>query len=152
MRPTLSELKIPLSGAVGALVAGLLLGSAMQPHLYDGDRPSGPQMFADWAGARSTGPFDPGTSFVSYQGKTPDYVMGTDWKKRTAWPDDRAMVAASREAAPEDAPPPEPATLARATYEEPPPPPHAYPSLGAARAVNAQDAASSDDTAPVISG
>ena len=37
MRLTLSESKIPLSGAACAVVAGLLLGGAMQPHLDDGD-------------------------------------------------------------------------------------------------------------------
>jgi hypothetical protein len=124
----------------------------MQPHLEDGDRPSGPQMFADWAGARSTGPFDPGTSFVSYQGKMPDYVLGTDWKKHMAWPDERAIVSAPRELVRDDAPPlREPAVYARTTYEEPPRPAQPYPSLGP-QAVNAEAAANSDDATPTITG
>ena len=159
MRLTLSELRIPLSGAAAALVAGMLAGSFMQPHLADGDgRPAGPQMFADWAGARSTGPFDPGTTFVSYQGKTPDYVMGSDWKKRMAWPDERAAVSAPREVVREDdqVVAERVAVLTRTTYEEPPPAPHDYPSLvGGARSASVADHAVDDDsvdTAPAVSG
>jgi hypothetical protein len=159
MRLTLSELRIPLSGAAAALVAGLLLGSAMQPHLDDGDgRPAGPQMFADWAGARSTGPFDPGTTFVSYQAKMPDYVLGSDWKKRMAWPDERAAVSAPREEAQEDdqISDEQVAVLTRTTYEEPPPAAHDYPSLvGGARSASVADHAVDDDSvdaAPAVSG
>ncbi|HEX2816130.1 MAG TPA: hypothetical protein VHN39_07035 [Phenylobacterium sp.] len=144
-----------MSGAACALMAGMLMGSAMQPHLYDGDRPSGPQMFAEVAGARSTGPFDPGTSVVSYQGRMPDYVMGADWKKRMAWPDERAAVSAPREVVrDDDPPPPERAVVSRAAYDEPPPLPHDYPSLvGGAR--SASDLAVDDDSAdadPAVSG
>jgi len=138
MQPTVSELKIPLAGAALALVTGILLGGAMQPQLVGDDaRPAGPQMFADWAGARSTGPFDPGTTFASYHGNVPDYVMGTDWKRRMTWPDDLAAVSAPREEVRADDPPaadpvPEHVALTRAAYEEPPPPPHDYPSIGGA--------------------
>jgi hypothetical protein len=159
MRLTLSELRIPLSGAAAALVAGLLLGSAMQPHLDDGDtRPAGPQMFADWAGARSTGPFDPGTTFASYQAKMPGYVMGSDWKKRMAWPDERAAVSAPREVTAEDdqISAERVAVLTRTTYEEPPPPAHDYPSVvGGARSASVADHAVDDDSvdaAPAVSG
>jgi hypothetical protein len=157
MRLTLSELRIPLSGAAVALAAGLLLGSAMQPHLDDGDgRPAGPQMFADWAGARSTGPFDPGTTFVNYPGKVPDYVVGSDWKKRMDWPDERAAVSAPREAVGEDeqVPGERVAVLTRTTYADSPAPAHDYPSLvGGAR--SAADHAVDDDSAdaaPAVSG
>jgi hypothetical protein len=158
MRLTLSELRIPLSGAGAALIAGLLLGGAMQPHLDDGDtRPAGPQMFADWAGARSTGPFDPGTTFASYQAQAPDYVMGSDWKKRMAWPGEPAAVSAPREvAAEDDEGATQVAVLSRTTYEEPPPPAHDYPSLvGGARSPSAADHAVDDDSvdvAPAVSG
>jgi hypothetical protein len=140
------------------LAAGLLLGGAMQPHLYEGDRPSGPQMFADWAGARSTGPFDPGTTFVSYQGKMPDYILGTDWKKSMSWADERAAVSPPREAVRDDPPPIEtagltPSSLTRAAYQPPPPAPHAYPSLGGGEpAAAAEDLAVDDDTAPAVTG
>jgi hypothetical protein len=154
MRLALSELKIPLSGAAAALVSGLLLGGAMQPHLYEGDRPSGPQMFADWAGARSTGPFDSGTTFVNYPGKMPDYVRGTDWNRATAWPDERAPAAVSSEAAQDDeTPPPSRAAFTRTAYEEPYAPPPGYPSLGGARP--ASDHGVDDDTvadAPAVPG
>jgi hypothetical protein len=156
MRLTLSELKIPLSGATAALAAGMLLGSFMQPHLYDGDRPSGPQMFAEVAGARSTGPFDPGATFVNYQARMPDYVMGSDWKKRMDWPDERAAVSAPREAVRDDeqVPAERVAVLTRTTYADPPAPAHDYPSLvGGAR--SAADHAVDDDSAdaaPAVSG
>jgi hypothetical protein len=147
MRISWPELTIPLTGAAGALVAGLLLGGFMQPHLDEGDnRPAGPQMFADWAGDRSTGPFDPGTTFVSYQARMPDYVLGTDWKKAMTWPDERAAVSAPRETAQEEEPQPavEVAALDRTIYQEPPAPLPGYPSLGGARP--AGDYGVDDDT------
>ena len=86
-------MKVLLSGAAAAAISGVLLGGAMQPHLDAADgRPAGPQMFANWSGVRSTGPFDPGTTFASYPGRVPDYVTGTDWKKAMAWPGERAAV------------------------------------------------------------
>jgi hypothetical protein len=154
MRLTLSEMKIPLSGAGLALATGLLLGGAMQPQLYDGDRPSGPQMFANWAGARSTGPFDPGTSFASYQGQTPDYVMGTDWKKQMTSPEEPAAVSTPRREPPTDDVPQAPATFTRAAYEELPPVVHAYPSMGGAHpsVIEVPAEPEADTAAPTISG
>jgi hypothetical protein len=125
--------KVLLSGAGAAAITGILLGGAMQPHLDAAHgRPAGPQMFANWSGARSTGPFDPGTTFASYRGRVPDYVMGTDWKKAMADTDERAAVSApARELAQVDDPPAEaPIIVTRAAYGEPPPVTHAYPSLG----------------------
>ena len=150
-------MKALLSGAAVAAIAGVMAGAAMQPQLYAGDRPSGPQMFADWAGARSTGPFDPGTTFVSYHGKIPDYVMGTDWKKSMTWPDERAAVSPpARHVAADDAPAPDhPATLTQAAYTEAAPPAPAYPSMGGAHPSVIEVApptGSSDDDAPAVSG
>jgi hypothetical protein len=154
--------KALLSGAAVAAIAGVMAGAAMQPQLYAGDRPAGPQMFADWAGARSTGPFDPGTTFVSYRGKIPDYVMGTDWKKSMAWPDERAAVSPpesppEREVATaDDAPAPDQsATLTRAAYAEAASPAPAYPSMGGAHPSVTEVApptGSSGDDAPAVSG
>ena len=127
----------------------------MQPQLFEGDRPSGPQMFADWAGARSTGPFDPGTTFVNYQGKMPDYILGTDWKKSMTWSDERAAVSAPREVVRDEIPPEPPiesASLTRAAYEEPPPAPHAYPSLAGGQPAATADEPPTQDTAPAIQG
>jgi hypothetical protein len=147
MQLTLSELKIPLTGAACALVAGLLLGSAMQPHLADAEgRPEGPQMFASWNG-QSTGPFDPGVTLANYPGKMPDYVMGSDWKKAMASPDERVAVSAPREVVrDDDTSAPDAPALTRVAYEEPAAPAHAYPSLGGAR--SASDAAVDDDSLP----
>jgi len=157
MRLTRSDMTISLSGAGVALAAGLLLGGAMQPHLDEGARgPAGPQMFADWAGDRSTGPFDPGTTFVSYQGKIPDYVLGTDWKKRMTWPDESAAVPAPREETRYETslPPEAPATLTRTAYEDLPPPTHAYPSLGGAppSAIDAAPPAADEAPGPAAGG
>jgi hypothetical protein len=155
----LDDLKVFLPGAAVALATGLLLGGSMQPHLEDGaDRPAGPQMFADWAGDRSTGPFDPGTTFVAYRGNMPDYVMGTDWKKSMTASSDRAAVSTPpEEVAAEDATmtaPEEPTTLRHVAYDEPAPPAHAYPSLGGAaptpHAATDGDVAVEDDTLPAI--
>lgn len=70
-------MKALLIGAGVALTAGFMMGAAMKPDLLADQRPEGPQIFTTWAG-ESTGPFDPGASFVAYRGKVPDYVLGTD--------------------------------------------------------------------------
>jgi len=151
--------RILLAGTAVALSAGVLLGGAMRPELAIGDRPEGPQMFASWSGTRSTGPFDPGTTFVAYPNPAPDYLMGTDWKKRTAWPDERAAVpaAATEEEAAETAEVPAPAAaasvLTRAAYDEPAPVAHGYPSLsGGATAPAASAGPSTDDTTLPLNG
>ena len=63
------------------------MGFSMQPQLNIGDdRPMGPQQFTAWSAGRSTGPFDPADStYASYQGNAPDYVIGTDWKRATSY-------------------------------------------------------------------
>ncbi len=120
-------MKVLLSGAAAAAISGVLLGGAMQPHLDAADgRPAGPQMFANWSGVRSTGPFDPGTTFASYPGRVPDYVTGTDWKKAMAWPGEMA--------------------LAWTVYAESPPVAHVYPSLGGAEPSAVEPQQSEDQT------
>ena len=147
--------KVFLPGAGLALAAGIMVGGAMQPHLDADNRPAGPQMLADWAGARSSGPFDPGTTFAAYHGNLPDYVLGTDWKRSSTWPVERAAVSAPREIAAETTGRAEERpVLIRAAYEEPAPAPHAYPSLGgrAPSAASAGDAGVDDDTLPTVEG
>jgi hypothetical protein len=120
--------KTLFAGVGMAAVAGLLLGGAMKPNLRGDDRPEGPQMFAGWAGVRSTGPFDPGTSFTAYGDKIPDYVIGTDWQASLyAFRDDVAYEPAPpadyrTEIGSEDVPYVEP-------YQEPPRAEPLYPSL-----------------------
>lgn len=129
------------AGVAAAVVSGAMLGGAMRPALVT-DRPEGPQMFATWAGDRSTGPFDPGTTFVAYGPNAPDYVMGADWKKRMAWPDEPAAAAPSArdDVADDDTRVSQDASLdaapivVRAAYEDAPAPAHDYPSLGGAAA------------------
>jgi hypothetical protein len=154
-----TDLKVFLPGAGLALVAGLLLGGAMQPHLdTDDSRPAGPQIIADAGGHRADGISDSGAMLAAYGGRTPDYVLGTDWKNAMTWPDERASVSASaREVVLDDATPTEtPATLTRVTYVEPPASPHVYPSLaGAGPSVHAAtdaDVAANDDTLPAEKG
>ena len=134
------------AGAAVALACGLLLGGAMRPDLGDDGRPAGPQMIAGWSAQRSTGPFDPGATYASYSasGQVPDYVIGTDWKRTMAWPDEHAAVSppararaqddqdddavvaekVSTDAAPEAAPPLTPAAF------DMPAKPVRYPSQG----------------------
>lgn len=127
----LTDLKTILPGVALAVAAGLSLGGMMKPNLLEGDgRPAGPQMMADWAGVRSTGPFDPGTSFIAYRDHMPDYVLGTDWKKATAWPAERVAASEPREVvADTPAPANEHPVYAHAVYDEPAPVPHVYPSV-----------------------
>ncbi|HEX4709742.1 hypothetical protein [Phenylobacterium sp.] len=138
------SVKVLFAGTAMALAGGVLLGGAMRPNLgaADDGRPAGPQMFASWSGTRSTGPFDPGTTFASYGGKVPDYVLGTDWKKATAWPDERTAVSApSREITSSEASPDEPVIVARTDYEDLPPATYDYPSLSGGHLPEPDDAA-----------
>ena len=106
------SLNIAFAGGAVALVLGVLSGQAMHPDLANRvDRPMGPQMFADWPGEGSTGPFDGGTTFAAYHGTPPDYVFGSDWK--------RAMNPPAE--------PSETAALTRVSYDEPADPPAAAP-------------------------
>ncbi|MFC3069267.1 hypothetical protein [Phenylobacterium soli] len=110
-------MKTVLTGAGIALTAGLLMGAVAKPDLRADDRPEGPQVIAGWAGVRSTGPFDDGQTFASYQGQLPDYVLGTDWKKSLAPPPELRPIRVARS---DDAPPPpEPVVMTAAAYEEP---------------------------------
>lgn len=69
------------AGAGIAAAAGLLMGMAMKPDLGWDDRPIGPQIVAASGGARASGPFDDsGFNYARYNGRVPDYVLGTDWK------------------------------------------------------------------------
>lgn len=157
------DLKVVLPGAAVALAAGLLLGGAMQPHLYDDDdRPIGPQIIAASGGARGDGPADTGMILAAYNGRTPDYVLGTDWKKTMAWPDERAAVSPPSRSTVDDDPPPAdpPATFTRASYDEAPAS-HAYPSLSggaspkprpSVHAATDTDVAANDDTLPADQG
>lgn len=154
-----TDLKVFLPGAGLALAAGLLLGGAMQPHLdTDDSRAAGPQIIANSGGHRADGSPDVGATLAAYNGRTPDYVLGTDWKKAMTWPDERASVsAAAREVDLDDSTPTQaPAALTRVTYVEPPSSPHVYPSLaGAGPTVHAAtdaDVAANDDTLPADRG
>lgn len=128
-----------------ALASGLLMGAALKPDLGQLDRPEGPQMMA-WNGVRSTGPFDDGATLASYNGKLPDYVLGTDFTKATTiYPTAEAPppVKEVKETVPDD--PEADLPLTRASYDdqasdEAPPQP-SYPSIdGGAPAAHAQAA------------
>jgi hypothetical protein len=129
-------------GAGLALTCGIMLGGAMRPDFGDDGRPAGPQQISGWSGVRSTGPFDTEPLPASYVGQVPDYVMGTDWKKAMAAPNQPAAApppAPERVAVRDDDKGPSTGTLKavwteparRAGYDEPPPVQHGrYPSLG----------------------
>ncbi len=132
------DTKVLAGGAALALVCGIMLGGAMRPNLDGDDRPAGPQMIAGWSADRAGGPADPGVAtYASASGKVPDYVLGTDWKKAMAWPDERAAVASPARPEPvqaeatADETPQWAAPVTRAAYEPTPPAVHGrYPSLG----------------------
>jgi hypothetical protein len=120
--------KTVLAGAGIAAAAGLLMGAAAKPELNVDDRPEGPQIMAGWSGVRSTGPFDDGATFASYNGQIPDYVLGTDWKKSltpaASPPEPRQRLARNDEPAPADD-----LGFTHAAYDEPPRAPPVYPSV-----------------------
>ena len=134
-------MKSLFAGIALAAMAGMLMGGAMKPTLDADDRPGGPQMLAGGSGARATGPFDDGMSFAGYNGRVPDYVLGTDMQKAAAW--DRGEPAA------EDAPVQvaaaetgaQPAAFAGPTFDAPAPEPVTYPSMAGGVAYAPQAAA-----------
>lgn len=76
------------AGVGVALAAGLLLGAVMKPALRIGAHPAGPQIQAGSSGVRSPAPSDyGGLSYAPYSVEIPDYVLGTDWRKTSAWSD-----------------------------------------------------------------
>jgi len=136
------------SGIALAAAAGMLMGGAMKPTLDDDDRPAGPQMFAGWSGARSTGPFDDGMTFVGYQGQMPDYVLGTDMQNATIPPD----LAPPLEDAPIEmaavATEPQQAAFTGSAFDaSTPSEPVPYPSIAGGVAYTPRAAAASDEPA-----
>ena len=145
------------AGAAVALACGIMLGGAMRPDLGDDGRPAGPQTIVGWSGVRSTGPFDPGMSDASYSGAAPDYVLGTDWKKTMAWPDERAAVPQPAQLTATDDPQSATASderwaepVTRAPYQDPPPAKGRYPSMGGATPAQGADPEPARDDAPVV--
>jgi hypothetical protein len=128
-----------LAGAGIAAVAGLLMGAAAKPQLNLDDRPEGPQILAGWTGVRSTGPFDDGAAFASYNGATPDYVLGTDWKTSLAQPP-LQPEAAPQLARNDESSPPEDLGFTHAGYEASAPAAPLYPSLQGGAAPVADEA------------
>jgi hypothetical protein len=120
--------KTVLAGAGIAAAAGLLMGGAARPQLSIDDRPEGPQILAGWTGARSTGPFDDGGTFAAYNGKIPDYVLGTDWK-RSLSPPPIPPEPLERPARNDEPPPAEDFDDTHAAYDAPPAAAPVYPSL-----------------------
>jgi hypothetical protein len=141
------DLKNLMYGVGMAAFVGLLTGGAMKPTLDIDERPEGPQMFAGWSGARSTGPFDDGATFAGYQGQIPDYVVGTDWKKQIAWQDEAPVEAAPSV---EDSAQPAAAQvkLTPAVFSEPKAEPAAFPSMAGGASYHAETPA--PPPAPVV--
>ena len=117
-----------VSGAAIAAVAGLLMGMAAKPDLASDDRPAGPQMLSTSGGVRAAGPFaDDSTTFASYAGKLPDYVLGTDaTKAMNVFP--TAYVPPPMKVAVRDDPPPE-LPLTHVAYDDTPAPAPSFPSM-----------------------
>lgn len=112
-----------------ATVMGLSAGGAMKP--VTSDFQGGPQSLAPPSGHRAERVFNSATSWTSYGGHVPDYVIGTDWIAP-----DMSLAAAALDPEPEPEPP-EPETAspapvvvqAVAQAEEPPRAPPHNPSI-----------------------
>jgi len=126
--------RLELYGAVIAVASGLLLGGAMRPNLAGDDRPVGPQIIAGSAGVRSMGPLDTGPTLANYNGRVPDYVIGTDAKRAMTWTPGRAVSSPQPQYDKADAEQDDLPALSRAAYDDDPQPrrTHDYPSLGGA--------------------
>jgi len=110
-----------------ATVMGLSAGGAMKPVTTDFQ--GGPQSLAPAGGHRAQRVFDAATSWTSYGGHIPDYVIGTDWIAP-----DMSMAAAALDPepdppAPDAASPPAVVIQAVAQAEEPPRAPPHHPSI-----------------------
>ena len=66
---------------VTAATAGLLMGFAMKPGGALADRPIGPQILISGANNRviDNDGWYANSQLASYNGQTPEYVLGTDW-------------------------------------------------------------------------
>ncbi len=79
-----SDLKTFIQGVAGVAACGLMLGTVMHPTLNVGDKPGGPQMLLSGGGPRGAAEAsDPGVGV--YAGRTPEYVIGTDWARPPAY-------------------------------------------------------------------
>jgi hypothetical protein len=85
---------------VTASVAGLLAGFAMKPGNALADRPIGPQILISGASNRviNEDGWYAQARLASYNGQTPEYVLGTDWTQPPAYD-----VAYAEETAPAEA-------------------------------------------------
>jgi hypothetical protein len=129
------------SGAVVALASGVLMGAALKPDIADLDRPAGPQTVVGWTSARADAPLEDGTALASYDGKIPDYVLGTDFKRTTElFP--TAEAPPPLPPIPDETEPAEvPLTPASYADEALPPPQPSFPSIdGGAPAIVAAQA------------
>ncbi len=123
-------MKVLLSGAAVSLASGLLLGSVLQPRFdFDDNRPVGPQVLATVSAPRAQAPSEEFADIGRYAGKVPDYVMGVNWKKAMAWPDETGASEARPETVRESPSPPEPLSVTRTAYETPAERSHLYPSM-----------------------
>lgn len=123
------DLKTLLQGVAGVAACGLMLGAAMHPNLNVGDKPGGPQMLLGGGGPRSAAAAgDAGVS--AYAGRTPEYVIGTDWTRpRPMYVETTPVEAEQGEtvvfASEDDLPP---AEVAHASWRDEPRDEPAYPS------------------------
>ncbi|WP_293899879.1 hypothetical protein [Phenylobacterium sp.] len=79
------DLKTLFQGVGVVAAAGLLLGAVCHPNLRGETVAEGPQMLLNGGGARGAASAgDAGLS--AYGGRTPEYVIGTDWTRPRAEP------------------------------------------------------------------
>jgi hypothetical protein len=139
-------MKTLLAGIAASVTLGVVSGAAMQPNLDFDPRPAGPQMFA--GGEHVPGPFEdsplgvsPVLAAAAANGKTPDYVLGSDWIRATE-PPRYDVIPARPVFMTYNDPPEEPIEAAETAYEPGDAPPESFAPEPVAATAPADDAQS----------
>lgn len=125
---TTDDLKRLSGGVALACAAGLLMGAAFQPNLDERDT-AGPQMLMGEGGARKmSAGADAGVAV--YEGRLPEYVVGTDWARSQQPPQYEPVTSDDHETVVYlDPTPVEDVEVSRATWVDEPRGPVVYPSM-----------------------
>lgn len=124
------DARFVVHGVAAAAVAGLLMGAAMRPNLQDQEI-GGPQQLVGGGGPREAqAAMDPG--LARYDGRIPEYVVGTDYLKAQQPPMmaelDEAPSPPEPEVAVYTSPDELPVRVTPAAWQDEPRAPTRYPS------------------------
>jgi hypothetical protein len=125
------DLKSLFTGAAFVAVAGLAAGGLMYPDLRGPTEAEGPQLHAGVSGPRSAYQGGMTATWASYDGKVPDYVIGTQWLQPPQYEvheDEAGEIPPSDETVVYAAEPADTGHAVPAAWEEPPREPVSFPS------------------------